>query len=125
MCAQFRDDRLRELLDERNLTLDQFAAMIGRSYPQAIRLKMGHSQPSIATFARIVRGLGCTADELLDVGDDDRPTDLGPEIDAWVAKVVAAMPPMTDEQARRVSVALFGNAAPSSGRSNRRTRGAA
>jgi len=103
--------RLRELLDERGYSPEEFGREIGQPTATVMKLLSGDIRASIMTFCAMVRALGCSADELLSAGDDDRPTDLGPETDAWVKSVVAQMPPMTPEQARRTSIALFGSGA--------------
>jgi transcriptional regulator with XRE-family HTH domain len=111
---QFIGTLLRTRRKELGLTREELARLTGRSYSTIVSFERGEFRPSIASLERLCEALGCTPDTFFTPGDDDdtdpRPTDLGPDVDDWVAKTLATAPPLTKRQAERISAALFGRA---------------
>lgn len=96
------------------LTLDELARLCSRSYSTIVSLERGELRPSITTLERLCAALSCGPDVLFTADEDDdadlRPTELGRDTDAWVARTLATAPPLTKRQAERISSALFGRA---------------
>lgn len=106
----FDSTQLRALREAHGLSVDQVATALGRSRETVTELEDGVTVPCMQTLAALADLLGY---ELLD-GDvvsavltDPRTTDLGPDVDQWLAEEYGAMGEMTDEQARSTSAAMF------------------
>ena len=111
---QFDGARLRARRKELRLTREELARFTGRSYSTIVSFELGEFRPSIASLERLCDALGCTPDTFFAPTDDDeadlRPTDLGLDVDEWVARTLATAPPLSKRQAERISAALFGRA---------------
>jgi transcriptional regulator with XRE-family HTH domain len=109
----FSPTLLRARREAIGLSKEQLAVGADRSYPTIARLERGEIRPSVATLGRLSAVLKCSVADLFDADetdDDTRPTDLGADVDDWIARTLADAPPMSEETARRVSAALFGRA---------------
>jgi transcriptional regulator with XRE-family HTH domain len=97
-----------------NLTRDELARLSSLSYATVMNLERNQARPSISALERLCEALGCTPDTVFAAAEDDdadlRPTELGRDADAWVARTLATAPPLTTRQAKRISAALFGRA---------------
>jgi transcriptional regulator with XRE-family HTH domain len=108
----FNHVRLRQIRLERRWSPDDAARRWGVSYPMARKLESGEARPSIATLGRIVRALGVPMDSLfvetpVDPEESSVATDLGEATDRWIEKTLKTAPPLSEEQARRISAVLF------------------
>jgi transcriptional regulator with XRE-family HTH domain len=97
-----------------NVKLDELARLSSLSYTTLVAFERNDRRPSIGSLERLCAALSCTPDTFFTAEDDDdadlRPTDLGPDVDDWVAKTLATAPPLSKRQAERISAALFGRA---------------
>jgi transcriptional regulator with XRE-family HTH domain len=96
------------------LTLDELARLSSLSYSTVISMERNHVRPSISSLERLCSALSCTPDTFFAGEEDDetdlRPTELGRDVDAWIARTLASAPPLTQRQADRISAVLFGRA---------------
>jgi transcriptional regulator with XRE-family HTH domain len=96
------------------VTPDELARLSSLSYATIVTLERNQARPSISSLERLCSALSCSPDTFFALtGDDEadpRPTDLGPEVDDWVARTLATAPPLSKRQAERISAALFGRA---------------
>jgi transcriptional regulator with XRE-family HTH domain len=108
----FKGELLRARRESRGITREELSARTHRAYGTLVKLEKDEIRPSSTTLGLLAEALGCSVGDFYGQGDqDDRASDLGPGIDAWIAKTLAEAPPMSPEVARRVSDALFGGAA--------------
>ena len=108
----FDHARLRQFRLERRWSADDAARRWGVSYPMARKLESGEVRPSVATLGRIVRALAVPMDSLFIEAPENATgsglaTDLGEQTDRWIEKTLKTAPPLTEEQARRISAVLF------------------
>jgi transcriptional regulator with XRE-family HTH domain len=109
----FSGDRLVIAMKAKYLTNPEVAHKARLSNSMIEGIKGGYRQPSAAATARLADAVGChPGDFFVQVDDhDDRPTELGAAVDAWIKRTLADAPKLTAEQAERVSAALFGRSA--------------
>jgi transcriptional regulator with XRE-family HTH domain len=107
--AKFDGALLRILREKQKLTVADLARLTERDYKTIAGCERNERRPSLELVERLCWALDCGAGELFTPGsdDDDRPTDLGAETDAWIARTLADAPPLTQRQAAKVSRALF------------------
>jgi transcriptional regulator with XRE-family HTH domain len=102
---------LRARRKELGLNVEQVAWLSHLSYGQLNALERNEARPSISSLERLCTALGCNPDSVFAKSDDDgadlRPTDLGRDTDAWVARTLSTAPRLTKRQAERISAALF------------------
>lgn len=75
-------DRLREIRRKREHSQEELAELVKTTRHQIGRYELGQSEPSADMLARLANILGCSADYL--VGLSDEETGYGPEIDPEV-----------------------------------------
>jgi transcriptional regulator with XRE-family HTH domain len=99
---------------QRGLTREQLGVLAECSYNMIVKIDRGECKPSLTLLGRLARALDCSVADFFDeddpdlsASDDPRPSDLGAEVDAWIASALPAMPYMTEEIARKVSAVLF------------------
>jgi transcriptional regulator with XRE-family HTH domain len=107
----FKGALLRAKRESVGITRERLAAVTGRSYGLVVKLETDQVRPSVTTLGLLSMALSCPVDEFFGDGEvDTRDSDLGPDVDRWIAKTLATAPAMSPEIARRVSAALFGGA---------------
>lgn len=111
---RFDGARLRARRKNLGLTLDELARLASLSFSSVISLERNQTRPSISSLERLCQSLACSPDTFFAATDDDdadpRPTELGRDVDAWIARTLATAPPLTRRQAERISAVLFGRA---------------
>ena len=105
----FSGGRLAVAMKVKDVSVPQLAQLCGLSNSMIEAIKGGQRQPSMTTVGRLADALGGSpADFFVQMNDrDDRPTELGPAMDAWIAQMLCIAPELTQEQADRISAALF------------------
>jgi transcriptional regulator with XRE-family HTH domain len=102
---------LRARRKQLGLTIDELSRLSSRSYSTVMSFERNQARSSISSLERLCRALGTTPDAFFTgEGDDEmdpRPTELGRDIDDWVARTIASAPPLTRRQAKRISTVLF------------------
>jgi transcriptional regulator with XRE-family HTH domain len=109
----FRGDLLQACRERAGLTSAQVATATGLGYPTIRKFETDIIRPSADSLARLGHALRCRVSEFFGPAEqpDNRDTELGPEVDAWMKQTLATAPRMTDEQKRRVSILMFGQRA--------------
>jgi transcriptional regulator with XRE-family HTH domain len=110
---RFSGARLCAKQDAADITTTQLAVGIDRAYGTVMKIRRDEIRPSIDTLVRLADFFNCDINDFFEPADhsDPRGSDLGPEADAWIKATLASAPPMTPAIAKRVSAALFGQAA--------------
>jgi transcriptional regulator with XRE-family HTH domain len=116
--ARFDPARLTALRDAAGLSREDLAMATGRPTATIERLERNEVRPSLTLQGDLALALRCplralySGDGEPDLrGDETLPTDLGPGVDAWIRENRRNAPPMSEETARRVSAAMFPQAA--------------
>lgn len=107
---RFDGARLRARRKHLGLKLDELARLSSLSYSTLMGFERSQIRPSIGSLERLCGALGCSPDTFFvasDNEDDLRPTELGRDTDAWIARTLASAPPLTRRQAERISAVLF------------------
>lgn len=113
---RFDGARLRARRNSLGLSPDEVARLACLSSSALRHLERNEKRPSIGSLERLCGALDCSPDALFSPGGDDgadlRPTELGPDTDAWIRRMLADAPPLTARQAEHISAVLFEKAAP-------------
>jgi transcriptional regulator with XRE-family HTH domain len=111
---RFDGTLLRALRKELGLSRVELAGLTSVSYPTIMNYERNQCRPSISALERLCEALSCNPDTFFAATDDDdadlRPTELGHAVDGWITRTLATAPPLTRQQAERISAALFGRA---------------
>ena len=111
----FSPELLRARREAAGKSKEQVAVDIARTYMTVHKLERGEIRPSIETLGRLCHALVCSPTDLFTTDDeptdDTRPTDLGADVDAWIARTLASAPPLTAEQRAELRSLLRGVAA--------------
>jgi transcriptional regulator with XRE-family HTH domain len=111
----FSGDLLSAAMEAEDLGTVEVAHRTGVSYSMINMIRSGRRRPSILTAGRLAAAVRRHPSELfvqVDGDSDDRPSELGSAMDAWVEQMLRAAPQLSQEQAERVSQALFAQVAP-------------
>lgn len=81
-------DRLTRLMDAAGVTVSEMHDRIGVSENNISRYRTGQTEPTLYVIFQIANTLGCTADELLGIGDLENLCNVysGPGVEVRVAK---------------------------------------
>lgn len=115
--TKFSGALMRARREQLGLSREELAVVTGRSHATVTKLERDEICPSMTTLERLCDALEYPvqrffAGDPADHSMDERPTDLGRDVDEWIRKTLASAPPLTDRQARRISEILFGRSAP-------------
>jgi transcriptional regulator with XRE-family HTH domain len=106
----FSGDLLSEAMKAEDLSTTEVARRAELSYSMVDHVRSGRRQPSALAAARLAAAVDRHPSELCAQVDDDsgdRPTELGQAVDAWVELMLRIAPELSQEQADRISAALF------------------
>lgn len=113
--AIFSHTRFQVILERSSLGCDELAALIGKPSSTIRRFERGEIRPSLQMLGALAVNLRCSVADFYDeddpdlvAHDDPRPSELGKDIDDWVRQTLATAPPLTDAQAHRISMIMFG-----------------
>jgi transcriptional regulator with XRE-family HTH domain len=107
----FSGGKLSAAMRAQGLGVMEVAQCAGLSYSMVDHVRSGRRRPSALAAGRLAAAVGVRPSELYVQADgdgDDRLTELGAAVDAWVELMLAAAPQLSQEQADRISAALFG-----------------
>jgi transcriptional regulator with XRE-family HTH domain len=103
---------LRARRKQLGVTRPEVAKLSSLSYSTVMNLERDRIRPSVSSLEALCDALSCSPDTFFAACPDDeidpRPTELGRDADAWIARTLATAPPLTTRQAKRISEVLFG-----------------
>ncbi|HLZ39066.1 MAG TPA: helix-turn-helix transcriptional regulator [Mycobacteriales bacterium] len=99
----FRGALLRAQRESLGKSVEQLALDVGRSASAIHKYQSDAITPSSRTLGALAAALGCSVADFYD--DSDRPDPVA-AYDAHLRAVVDALPPLTDDQRRRLAVLL-------------------
>lgn len=95
--------KLRAWRTSKGLSLDDVSALTGLSKGMLSHSERGERELAALTKVRMARRLGVPVRSLFDVPADQ---EMAPEVAAYVEEIVAAWPPLTEDQRARLQTLL-------------------